>query len=62
MAYVENKGYIDIEDLRRASEITGIELDEQEMHNMLLTERNEGTGEVDFEDFVYIMEEDIQYM
>jgi Ca2+-binding EF-hand superfamily protein len=61
-AKADEKGYIDADDLRRASEITGVELTEEEMEEMVKTERNRGSGLVDFEDFKYFMEEELQYL
>jgi Ca2+-binding EF-hand superfamily protein len=39
------------------SAITGIELGEEEIEQMLMTERNRGSGKVDYTDFKYLMEE-----
>lgn len=58
----DRKGFIGAKDLQRVSEITGIELGEEEIEQMLVTERNCGSGKVDYADFKYIMEEEIQYM
>ena len=38
--YQEKKGFIDAKDLLRASEITQVELSEEEIAGMLITERN----------------------
>ena len=58
----EGKGFIGAKDLQRVAEIAGVELGEEEMGQMLVTERNCGSGKVDYADFKYIMEEEIQYM
>jgi Ca2+-binding EF-hand superfamily protein len=47
---------VDRQDLLRVSEITGVELDDDEIREMLSTERNRGNGKVDYEDFKYFME------
>ena len=57
-----SKGYIDIQDLNRASEVTGVELTAEEVEGMVQTERNEGSGRVDFHDFKFFMEEEVQYL
>ena len=60
--YQEKKGFIDAEDLLRASEITQVELSEEEIAGMLIIEKNEGNGVVTLEDFKYVMEEELQYL
>lgn len=58
----ERKGYIASQDLLRVAHLTGIELSEEEVSQMLSTERNRGSLRVDYEDFRYIMEEEVQYL
>jgi Ca2+-binding EF-hand superfamily protein len=53
------KGFIDRADLARVAAVAGVELGEEEVGAMLATARNRGSGRVDYEDFKFIMEEEI---
>lgn len=50
----DGKGYIDERDLRRLSRITGVELTEQEISEMMATDIE--TGKIFFDQFSEIMD------
>lgn len=39
---------MDIDDLKRVADITGVELTDDEINEMVMTERNRNNGKVDF--------------